>query len=87
MYHQTHCRFYKSFAYDKGFGGAARSIEEGERLAKHLGEDKRVLFMCNHGVLVIGPNPAAAFDDIYYLERACTIQVCFWAYPRRFYVC
>jgi ribulose-5-phosphate 4-epimerase/fuculose-1-phosphate aldolase len=39
-----------------------------------LGE-KRVLFLANHGVIVVGPSVAEAFDSLYYLERACRLQV------------
>jgi ribulose-5-phosphate 4-epimerase/fuculose-1-phosphate aldolase len=31
--------------------------------------------MANHGVITVGPSVAAAFDDLYYLERACQNQV------------
>jgi len=34
-----------------------------------------VLFLGNHGVIVCGPSVALAFDDLYYLERACMLQV------------
>jgi len=34
-----------------------------------------VLFLANHGVLVTGATMATAFDDLYYLERACMLQV------------
>ena len=37
--------------------------------------DNRVLFMANHGVITTGRTVAAAFDDLYYLERACQNQV------------
>mgnify|MGYP001800543953 FL=1 len=74
MYHQTHCRFYKSFSYDAQYEGGAVAFEEGQRLAKYL-KSNRVLFMVNHGVAVTGPNAAAAFDDAYFLERACLMQV------------
>src|SRR3546814_11971102 len=43
-------------------------------LARALGA-KRVLFLANHGVVVVGPNIARAFEDLYYLERACQVQV------------
>ena len=33
------------------------------------------MFMANHGVLAAGPSVGAAFDDLYYLERACRNQV------------
>ena len=74
MYHQTHCRFYKDFAYDSNFAGAAKCFDEGDRLLNILG-NKSVLFMGNHGVLLAAPNVALAFDNAYYLERACMHQV------------
>ena len=37
--------------------------------------DADVLFLANHGVIVCGPSVAYAFDDLYYLERACLLQV------------
>jgi ribulose-5-phosphate 4-epimerase/fuculose-1-phosphate aldolase len=40
-----------------------------------LGENKSVLFMGNHGVIVVGPSVAEAFDELYYLERAAQVQV------------
>jgi ribulose-5-phosphate 4-epimerase/fuculose-1-phosphate aldolase len=34
--------------------------------------------MANHGVLVIGPSVAAAFDELYYFERAAeTLLTCY----------
>ena len=30
--------------------------------------------MKNHGVMVVAPNIAEAWDDLYYLERACEAQ-------------
>lgn len=38
-------------------------------------KDADVLFLANHGVIVCGPSVALAFDDLYYLERACMLQV------------
>jgi len=37
--------------------------------------DKSILFMANHGVLVCGETVAAAYDRLYYLERACQVQI------------
>ena len=31
--------------------------------------------MANHGVITTGPTVAAAFNDLYYLERACQNQM------------
>lgn len=38
-------------------------------------DGKSVLFMGNHGVMVIGPTVAQAFDELYYLEKAAQTQV------------
>jgi ribulose-5-phosphate 4-epimerase/fuculose-1-phosphate aldolase len=38
-------------------------------------QGKDVAFLGNHGVIVCGPRLAHAFDDLYYLERACLLQV------------
>jgi ribulose-5-phosphate 4-epimerase/fuculose-1-phosphate aldolase len=71
---QNALRFTKEIAYDDEYGGLALDGAEGERLAAVLG-DKRILFMANHGVATTGPSVAAAFDDLYFLERACQNQV------------
>ena len=34
-----------------------------------------VAFLGNHGVVVCGERIAHAYDDLYYLERACMVQV------------
>ncbi len=72
--HQNSLRFYGDVAYDATYNGLAEDPAEGERIAEALG-DKRVLFMGNHGVLVVGDSIARAFDDLYYLEQACRVQV------------
>ena len=71
---QNALRFIGRIAYDDDYGGLALDAEEGDRLAAVLG-DKRVLFMANHGVTSTGASVAAAFDDLYFLERACQNQV------------
>lgn len=71
---QNSLRFYGDVAYDPDYNGLAEDAAEGDRIAEALGE-KRVLFLGNHGVLVVGPSIAQAFDDLYYLEQACRVQV------------
>ncbi|WP_119272326.1 aldolase [Taklimakanibacter deserti] len=66
--------FHGRIAYDPVYGGLVKGVEEGDRIAGAMG-DKRVLFMANHGVTVVGPTIAEAFNDLYYLERACQTQV------------
>jgi ribulose-5-phosphate 4-epimerase/fuculose-1-phosphate aldolase len=71
---QTALNFYDDVAYDRKYNGLVLDSSEGDRIAAALG-DKRVLFLANHGVIVIGRSVAEAFDDLYYLERACQAQV------------
>ncbi|HZT90058.1 MAG TPA: class II aldolase/adducin family protein [Stellaceae bacterium] len=72
---QTEIAFLDTVAYDDGFTGLAFDPAEGERLAGVLGPDRSVLFMGNHGVLVCGESVAEAYDKLYYLERACQVQL------------
>lgn len=71
---QNALRFYDDIAYDDDYQGLALDDSEGIRMCKELGE-KRVIFLANHGVIVCGPDIATAFDDLYYLERACEVQI------------
>lgn len=75
--HQTAVRFYGRIAYEDQFGGIALDASEGERLAETARQDPAVdvVFLANHGIMVGGPSVAHAFDDLYYLERACRQQV------------
>jgi ribulose-5-phosphate 4-epimerase/fuculose-1-phosphate aldolase len=74
MVHQNATRFYGQIAYDDDFNGIAVDIHEGDRMAAAMG-DKRILFLGNHGIVVVADTVARAFDDFYYLERACQVQV------------
>jgi ribulose-5-phosphate 4-epimerase/fuculose-1-phosphate aldolase len=73
-YGQQTLRFYDRIAYYDEFNALAHGDEEADRMAASLG-DKAVLFLANHGVIVCGPTAGQAFDDLYYLERACQTQV------------
>jgi ribulose-5-phosphate 4-epimerase/fuculose-1-phosphate aldolase len=72
---QTEIGFLDSTAYDDQFTGLALEPAEGERLAAVLGPENKALFMANHGVLVVGGTVAEAYDRLYYLERACQVQL------------
>jgi ribulose-5-phosphate 4-epimerase/fuculose-1-phosphate aldolase len=74
MISQNSLRFYDDVAYDDDYRGLALDVDEGDRIAEKLG-DKRILFLANHGVIVIGETISKAFDDLYYLERACHVQI------------
>jgi ribulose-5-phosphate 4-epimerase/fuculose-1-phosphate aldolase len=71
---QNALRYFGDIAYDDAYNGVADSLEEGRRIAEALG-NKRILFMANHGVMAVAETIAEAFDDLYYLERACQVQV------------
>jgi ribulose-5-phosphate 4-epimerase/fuculose-1-phosphate aldolase len=74
MVEQNALRFADDIAYDDTYNGLVVDNAEGDRLARVLGA-KRVLFLANHGVIVVGPTVAEAYDLLYYLERACRLQV------------
>jgi ribulose-5-phosphate 4-epimerase/fuculose-1-phosphate aldolase len=74
MVEQNALRFHDDIAYDDTYNGLVVDDAEGDRLARALG-GKRALFLANHGVIVVGPSVAEAFDALYYLERACRLQV------------
>jgi len=71
---QNTARFFARVAYDMEYGGLAHAEEEGRRIASCLG-NQRVMMMANHGVMVVGDTVAEAFDELYYLERACQTLV------------
>ena len=71
---QNAMRFHGRVAADVHYNGLALDAAEGERIAKAMnGAD--VVFLGNHGVVVCGGRMAHAYDDLYYLERACMAQV------------
>jgi ribulose-5-phosphate 4-epimerase/fuculose-1-phosphate aldolase len=71
---QTAAFFHGTIAYDDHYAGTADTLEEGERLARLIG-DKDIVFMKNHGVLVTGETVAQAYRRLYKLERVCRAQV------------
>jgi ribulose-5-phosphate 4-epimerase/fuculose-1-phosphate aldolase len=75
---QTAMRFHGRLAVDAHYNGLALDAAEGERIARAMlvdGGAADVVFLANHGVVVCGPQLAHAYDDLYYLERACAAQV------------
>jgi ribulose-5-phosphate 4-epimerase/fuculose-1-phosphate aldolase len=57
------------------YGGLARAADEGDRIASAVDEDTTVVMLENHGVMVIGADVAEAWSRLYFLERACQVQV------------
>jgi len=66
-------RFWDSLAYHD-YEGLALDLDEQARLTRDLGSHKAMILR-NHGLLTCGASVAEAFDLMYYLERACDIQV------------
>jgi ribulose-5-phosphate 4-epimerase/fuculose-1-phosphate aldolase len=71
---QTALKFYGRTAVDENFNGLALDASEGDRIAAAMG-NADVIFLKNHGVMVIGRTIAEAWDDLYYLERAAEVQL------------
>jgi len=56
------------------YEGVALDHDERPRLQRDLG-DKGTMLLRNHGTLTVGPTVGQAFTRMYFLERACTMQV------------
>ena len=70
---QMSLEFYDRVAYHD-YEGIVVSDDEKKRLVADLG-DKPVMILRNHGLLTVGKTPGQAFLRMFYLERACQIQV------------
>ena len=66
---QVSMRFYNRVATDREYSGMIVDQAEADRLCEVL-SDKNILMMGNHGVTVVAPTVALAFDELYHLERA-----------------
>lgn len=74
MCHQNSLRFYGKVAYDDHYDGLVFDRSQGDHIAAMLGPAS-VLFMAHHGVIVVGGSVAEAFHRLYFLERACMVQL------------
>ena len=71
---QKAMRFHGRIALDRHYNGLALGPSEGERIANAMrGRDSA--FLGNHGVVVCGARIDHTYDDLYYLERACLVEV------------
>ena len=66
-------RVYGQLAYHD-FEGIALDTDEQQRLVRDIGA-RNVLILRNHGLLTIGKTVPDAFELMFYLERACQIQI------------
>jgi ribulose-5-phosphate 4-epimerase/fuculose-1-phosphate aldolase len=66
-------RFYGKLAYHN-YEGVAPDLNERDRLVSDLGSYSAMILR-NHGLLAAGETIPKAFQEIYFLERACQAQV------------
>ena len=71
---QTAAFYCDLIAYDDDYQGTADTLSEGERLARVMG-GKKIVFLKNHGILVVGDTVAQAYKYLYKMERVCRAQV------------
>lgn len=70
---QTALTVYSDLAYHD-YEGIATDLDERERLVNDIG-DKSFMLLRNHGTLTVGNSCADAWLRMFFLERACTMQV------------
>lgn len=70
---QISLEFYGRVAYHD-YEGISYDLDEQQRLVRDVG-DKAVVILRNHGLLTLGGTVAQAFLRMYYLEKACEIQL------------
>jgi ribulose-5-phosphate 4-epimerase/fuculose-1-phosphate aldolase len=56
------------------YEGIALDLDERERLVRDIGA-KNLMLLRNHGTLTVGQTAAAAFLRMFFLERACKMQI------------
>ena len=57
------------------YGAAAMDVEECDLLAANLGETNVALILRNHGLLTLGGSVAECFTLMYWLQKACEVQM------------
>ena len=71
---QTSLRFHNRMAIDENYNGVALTTAEGDRIAASIGAAD-IIFMKNHGVMVVAATIHKAWDDLFYLERAAQAEI------------
>ena len=70
---QDSAMFHKSISYHD-WKGMSTNTEECKSISNDLGKNK-VMILRNHGLLTAGNTIAEAFILMYYLDRACKVQI------------
>jgi len=74
-------KFCGHVAYDEAWGGlfdadtSDQTTAVAERFVRDHGKCPRAMLCANHGVFTFGSSIAEAWDNLYYLERLCEVQV------------
>ncbi|KAI9150723.1 Class II aldolase adducin domain protein [Paramyrothecium foliicola] len=71
---QDSCAFYNDIAYYKSFGGVVLDSQEGETIAKALG-NKKAAILANHGLLTCGETIESTVFWFMSLETCCRVQL------------
>jgi len=74
MLNQDSCAFYEDQALVP-FKGIVTAAEEGQRIAKYLGEKKSNAILVNHGLLTVGRTVDEACYRFMWLDKLCGIQL------------
>jgi ribulose-5-phosphate 4-epimerase/fuculose-1-phosphate aldolase len=69
-----HALIVRPFLSYHGYEGIALNLDERERLVADLG-DSRAMILRNHGTLAVGETAADCWLRMFYLERACKMQI------------
>jgi ribulose-5-phosphate 4-epimerase/fuculose-1-phosphate aldolase len=72
--HQNAMLFHERVAR-LSYDGLASAEAEGERIATAVSEGITLVMLDNHGVLVVGSSVPDAWQKLYFLERACQVQI------------
>mmetsp|Transcript_20936 Transcript_20936/g.45233 ORF Transcript_20936/g.45233 Transcript_20936/m.45233 type:complete len:289 (+) Transcript_20936:78-944(+) len=81
--HQNYLRFTNKIAYEDSWGGFFDGDEVADAVthtavtwkAANNGQCPRIMLCANHGVFAFGTSIADAWDNLYYFERLCEVQV------------
>lgn len=75
MLNQDACAFYNSHCVYNDFGGVAIEKEEGEAIAKAVGQENKCVILQNHGLLTTGRTVDEAGYLYTLMERTCEVQL------------
>ncbi|CAN6627215.1 hypothetical protein TRVA0_011S01112 [Trichomonascus vanleenenianus] len=75
MINQDACVFYNAHAVYSDFGGIVLEAEEGENIARALGENNKAVILKNHGLLTVGSTVDEAAYLFTLMERTCQAQL------------